>query len=147
MRTLCQCPRPETVLGRCVDRLGLALERLQQHEPGELIHEVYRSACTREFEIILRESVRLLRRHLRPYFGSDHRANSLTHKDVFRYAARHGLISIQECERWLGYWDDWNKASCLHDEDFPEAPLSLLPQLIEDARELTRVITEAPADE
>ena len=40
MRTLCQCPRPETVLGRCVDRLGLAHERLQQHEPRELIHEI-----------------------------------------------------------------------------------------------------------
>ena len=147
MRTSGQRPRPETVLRRCVDRLDLALEQLQKHEPGELIYEVYWPACTREFEIILARSVRLLRRHLRPYFGADRRADSLTHREVFRYAARHGLISIQECERWLGYRDDWERASYLHGEDLPEATLSLLPQLIEDAREITKVMSKAPADE
>ncbi len=134
-------------LERCIARLALALEHLRQNQPGELICEVYRSACTREFEIILTRSAKLLRRHLRPFFGADSRADSLTHREVFRHAARHGLISVEGCERWLGYRDDWNRTSYLHDENLPEAMLSVLPQLIEDARELTRVISEMRADE
>ena len=134
-------------LERCVARLDLALEHIQQHEPGELIYEVYRSACIREFETIVRESVRLLRRHLGQYFGSDHRADGLTYRDVFRYAARHGVISIKECERWFGYRDLLERVSYHLDEDFTETTLFMLKQLGGDARELSGRMSAETADE
>ena len=133
-------------LERRVARLDLALAHIRQHEPGELIHEVYRSACIREFETIVRESVRLLRRHLRQYFGSNHRADSLTYRDVFRYAARHGVISIKECERWFGYRDHLERASYHMDEDFTETTLFMLKQLGDDVRNLSGRVSAETAD-
>ena len=134
-------------LVRCVARLDLALERLQRHEPRDLIYEVYRSACIREVDTIVGESVRLLRRHLGQYFGSDHRVARLIYRDVYRYAARHGLISIEECERWFGYRDHWDRAPYQLDEDFTETTLSMLRQLVDDARELARTMSMEAADE
>ena len=95
----------------------------------------------------MEESVRLLRRHLRQYFGSDHRSDSLTYSDVSRHASRHDLISIKECERWFNYRDHWDRASYHLDEDFTETTLSMPQQLVGDARELTRNMSMETADE
>ena len=92
-------------LERCIMRLELALEHLGQHESGEFIYEVFRSACVKEFELIVEQCGSLLRRRLRPFFSSNRRADNLTYKDIFRYAAKHGLISIEQCERWFSYRD------------------------------------------
>ena len=93
------------------------------------------------------ESACLLRRHLRQYFGSNHRSDSLTYRDVFRYAARHELISIDECERWFGYRAHLDRAPHHLDEDFTETALFMLKQLADDARELTKTMSMEAADE
>ena len=129
-------------LTRCIGTLELALEQLQRHEPGEFIYEVFRSACVKEFEIILEQSGSLLRRRLRPYFASNRQADRLAFRDIFRYAAKHGLISLQECERWFEYRDNRNDTAHLYGEDFAETTLTLLPDFISDAKKLARVITE-----
>lgn len=130
-------------LSRCIGTLDLAIEQLKQHEPGEFIYEVFRSACVKEFEIILEQSGSLLRKRLRSYFASNRQADTLVFKDVFRYAARHGLISMDACERWLEYRDHRNETAHLYGEEFAETTLVLLPRFISDAEELARVISEA----
>lgn len=129
-------------LSRCIGTLDLALEQLKQHEPGEFIYEVFRSACVKEFEIILEQSGSLLRKRLRPYFASNRQSDTLVFKDIFRYAARHGLISTEACERWLEYRDHRNETAHLYGEEFAGTTLVLLPQFIEDAGQLARVISE-----
>ena len=131
-------------LMRCIGTLELALKQLQQHEPGEFIYEVFRSACVKEFEIILEQSGSLLKKRLRPYFASNRQADSLAFKDIFRYAAKHGLISVQACERWFEYRDNRNDTAHLYGEDFAETTLALLPQFIADAKELASVVSEDP---
>ena len=105
---------------------------------------MFRSACVKEFEIILEQSGSLLRKRLRPYFASNRQADTLVFKDVFRYAVRHGLISMDACERWLEYRDHRNETAHLYGEEFAETTLVLVPQFIADAEELERVISEAP---
>ena len=129
-------------LERCVTRLELALEQLRQHETGEFIYEIFRSACVKEFEIIVEQCGSLLRRRLRPFFSSNRQADSLTYKDVFRYAAKHSLVSLQQCERWFSYRDHRNDTAHLYGEDFAETTLPLLPQFVDDARDLAGVISE-----
>ena len=129
---------------RCIGTLELALDQLRRHEPGEFIYEVFRSACVKEFEIILEQSGSLLKKRLRPYFASNRQADSLAFKDIFRYAAKHGLISVQACERWFEYRDNRNDTAHLYGEDFAETTLTLLPQFIADSKELAQLISEAP---
>lgn len=45
---------------RCIRTLERALELLQQSAPGSLEYDLYRSACVKEFEIILEQSGKLL---------------------------------------------------------------------------------------
>ena len=129
-------------LERCVMRLELALDQLGQHESGEFIYEVFRSACVKEFEIIVEQCGSLLRRRLRPYFSSNRQADRLTYKDIFRHGAKHGLISIEQCERWFNYRDHRNDTAHLYGRDFAEKTLPMLPQFVEDARDLAGVISE-----
>ena len=88
-------------LVRCIDTLESAFEQLRQHEPSDTLYDIFRAAAVKEFEIILEQCGSLLRRRLRPYFASKRQAGRLTFKDVFRYAAKHGLISVSTSERWF----------------------------------------------
>ena len=45
-------------LNRCISTLRAAWEGLQQREPGDMlydIHDIYRAACVKEFELVLVE--------------------------------------------------------------------------------------------
>ena len=90
-------------LNRCISTLRSAWEGLQQCEPGDVLYDIYRAACVKEFELVLEQSGRLLKRRLRPFFASNRQADQLYFNDIFRYAAKHCLISDDACERWLEY--------------------------------------------
>ena len=133
-------------LTRCILTLEVALEQLQQYDVDDISYDIYRAACVKEFELILEQSGSLLKRRLRPYFASNRQADSLTFKNLFRHAAKHGLISVESCERWLEYRDNRNDTTHQYGEGFAETTLKLLPQFVADAKELAQVITEAEDD-
>ena len=117
-------------LNRCIDTLRAAWEGLQQREPGDVLYDIYRAACVKEFELVLAQSGRLLKRRLRPYFASNRQADQLYFNDIFRYAAKHCLISEDACERWLEYRATRNDTAREYGENFAEGTLELLPQFI-----------------
>ena len=123
-------------LDRCIETLEAAFEQLQQHERGDILYDVLRAACVKEFELVLEQSGQLLRKRLRQWFVSNRQANRLTFKNIFRHAAKHGLISTESCERWLEYCDHRNDTAHLSGEAFADATLDLLPAFIADAMEL-----------
>ena len=129
-------------LDRCVGTLRSAWEGLQEYEPGEMLHEIYRAACVKEFERVLEQSGRLLKRRLRPFFASNRQADELNFNGIFRYAAKHCLIDDQSCERWLAYRACRNETAHEYGEHYAERTLALLPQFIVDVEALTRVIEE-----
>ena len=133
-------------LVRCIDTLESAFVQLQQRNPDDSLYDIFRAASVKEFELVLEQSGSLLKKRLRPYFASNRQTDRLTFKNAFRYAAKHGLTSVETCERWFTYRDNRNDTAHDYGEGFAETTLTLLPSFIEDARELARVIAEGEDD-
>ena len=129
-------------LARCIRTLEAAFEQLQQEEADSLPYDIYRSACVKEFEIVLDRCGSLLKIRLCPYFSSNRQADRLSFKDRFRHAAKHSLITVESCERWLQYRDSRNDTAHHYGEDFAETTMALLPSFISDAKSLAEVLAE-----
>jgi len=115
-------------------------------DDDNVIYDIYRAACVKEFELVLEQSGKLLRKRLAAFFASNQQADRLTFKDLFRYAAKHALIDTDTVERWLDYRDNRNATAHDYGRDFAETTLKLLPVFIVDAKALVDMI-EAAEDE
>lgn len=107
---------------------------------------MYRSACIKEFEIILEQSGKLLRKVLKPWFHSSKEADKLFFKDIFRQAVLRSLITPETCEQWLEYRDNCNNTAHDYGVNFAEETLQLLPRFIADANALAQVIKQQHND-
>lgn len=129
---------------RCIASLERAIREIEALEDkNDVLYEIFRAACVKEFELVLEQSGKLLRKRLAAYFASNRQADRLNFKDLFRHAARHDLMGTDAVERWLGYRDHRNDTAHDYGEDFAEATLALLPGFIEDARSLADMIEQA----
>ena len=133
-----------TFLRRCIASLERAVEGIERlDDSGDVMYDIFRAACVKEFELVLEQSGKLLRKRLAAYFASNRQADRLNFKNLFRHAARHDLITTDAVERWLGYRDHRNDTAHDYVEDFAEATLPLLPEFIEDAKSLADMIEQA----
>ena len=131
---------------RCIAALEQAYDGLNQQPDDSLLYDIYRAACVKEFEIILEQTGKLLKKCLKPYFASNKQVDQLVFKEIFRHAAKHGLISLEEVERWLAYRDNRNDTAHDYGASFADETLVLLPQFIVDARRLNEVIDNQPPE-
>lgn len=133
-------------LNRCIQTLDQAFHLLQKSDPESLDYDMYRSATIKEFEIILEQSGKLLKKCLKPYFHSSKAVDKLAFKAIFRHAAQHDLLTIEEAERWLIYRD--NRNSTAHDYGLwlAEKTLPLMAQFIVDAKSLLKTINDSQDD-
>ncbi len=131
-----------TFLRRCLGTLDHALAAWQRHDRDDVEYDVFRAACVKEFELVLEQSGKLLKKRLIPYFANSRQVDRLVFKDVFRHAAKHGVINADACERWLEYRDNRNETAHDYGEVFAEATLALLPSFLADARELADRLEE-----
>lgn len=129
-----------TFLNRCIATLDKAFGLFQQTSAETIDHDMYRSACIKEFEIILEQCGKLLRKVLKPYFHSSAAVDQLVFKDLFRHAALRKIITNEEVERWLIYRDNRNNTADDYGVNFAEEALALLPAFIEDAKNLVAAI-------
>lgn len=129
-----------TYLERCIKTLEKAFTLLTNTNPESIDYDLYRSACIKEFEIIMEQSGKLLRKVIKPYFHSSKVVDKLVFKDVFRQAVLRSIISAESCERWLEYRDNRNNTAHDYGEIFAEETLILLPQFIVDASMLAESI-------
>lgn len=127
---------------RCIATLNRAFDGLNQQPQDSDMYDIYRAACVKEFEIILEQTGKLLKKCLKPYFASSKQVDQLLFKDIFRQAAKHGLISLDEAERWLIYRDNRNDTAHDYGEGFANETLRLLPQFIQDARRISEVFQQ-----
>jgi nucleotidyltransferase substrate binding protein (TIGR01987 family) len=134
-----------TFVARCVATLYKAVTLLQTANPESLEYDLYKSACIKEFEIILEQCGKLLRKALKSYFHSPKAADALTFKDIFRQATLHNLIEVDTCERWLVYRDNRNSVAHDYGINFAQETLILLPQFVIDANELIDIINNQNA--
>ncbi|MFZ2726942.1 MAG: nucleotidyltransferase substrate binding protein [Methylococcaceae bacterium] len=129
---------------RCIGTLERAFNLLNTQNNDSDLYDIYRAACVKEFEIILEQSGKLLKKCLKPYFASPKQVDKLSFKDIFRYCAKHDLISLEEAERWLDYRDNRNDTAHDYGAGFADDTLLLLPQFIIDATRLNEVIKNQP---
>lgn len=135
-----------TFLRRCIATLKLALEHLAGAAEEDILYDLHRAACVKEFELVLEQSGKLLRKRLAPYFASNRQADRLVFKDLFRHAAKHGLIDADAVERWIGYRDNRNQTAHDYGSGFAEATLKLLTRFMSDAIALADMIESDPDD-
>lgn len=133
-------------LERCISALEKAVELFLKSDAVSVESDMYRSACVKEFEIILEQCGKLLKKVLKPYFHSPKEVDKLTFKSIFRHAATHSLISIEATERWLVYRDNRNSTAHDYGASFAEETIKLLPQFIKDAQQITLVIKSSDND-
>lgn len=129
-------------LERCVNTLEKAYQKLLLVDPGsdDLEYDMYRSAIIKEFEVILEQSGKLLKKIITPYFHSKKAVDRLTFKDIFRSAGNHDLLTIDEVERWLQYRDNRNLTAHDYGFDLAEKTLPLMPNFIKDINSLINLI-------
>jgi hypothetical protein len=133
-----------SLLTHCTQAPARALALLQQSAPESVEYELYRSACVKEFEIIIEQAGKLLKKALRPYYANPRQADGLVYKDIFRTAVQHALLSVAEVERWLAYRDNRNTTAHDYGVGFAEATLKLLPQFVTDAASLATTLHGKP---
>lgn len=104
------------------------------------MYDIFRAACVKEFELVLEQSGKLLRKRLAAYFSTNLQADRLVFKDLFRHAARHGLMASDAVERWIGYRDHRDSTAHDYGEEFAETTLALLPRFIDDTKLLATMI-------
>ncbi len=113
---------------------------MQQANEEQIEYDLYRSACIKEFEIILEQSAKLLKKALAPYFDSSKTADQLTFKNTFRNAVLRSMMTADTCERWLEYRDIRNHTAHDYGVNFAEETIKILPGFISDASELSAMI-------
>ena len=133
-------------LRRCIDTLESMSDALNRSSPEETVYDMYSNVCIEKFELVLEQSGKLLKKRLRSWFASNRQADRLTFRDTFRHAAKHDLIPVDACERWLEYRDNRNHTGNDHSEAFEKSTLELLPDLIKDARALATAVEELNDD-
>jgi nucleotidyltransferase substrate binding protein (TIGR01987 family) len=131
-----------TYVRKCIATLDKAYRLIRETGEGDLHYDLYRSAVVKEYEIILEQCGKLLRKALKPYFHSSMEVDRLYFKDVFRHAVLRGIITDEACERWLIYRDTRNDTAHDYGVQFANETLKLVPQFIEDAKGLADAIDQ-----
>ena len=127
------------LLRRCILSLEVAINEIDSSRDSVLF-DMHRDACLHRFEQVLEQSGKLLRKRLADYFASNRHADRLAYRDLFRHAAKHGLMDADAAERWRHYRG--NRDDLAHDrgEGFSETTLKLLPAIIDDAKALADTV-------
>ncbi len=125
---------------KCLVSLELAYEHWKLLSKDDRMYDIFRAACIKEFELILEQSGKLLKKALKPYFATSKELDRLTYKDIFRHAAKHSLIELVETERWFLYRDSRNETAYEYGEDLAEKTMNLLTDFICDTKKLILII-------
>jgi Nucleotidyltransferase substrate binding protein like len=135
-----------TYLERCISTLDKAYGLLGNANQEDIDYDMYRSACVKEYEIILEQCGKLLRKALKPYYHSSKAVDQLNFKEVFRQATVRSMITLELCERFLEYRDNRNNTAHDYGVNFAEETLLLLPNFIIDATLLAATIKQQDND-
>jgi nucleotidyltransferase substrate binding protein (TIGR01987 family) len=130
-------------LEKCINSLELSYKLLQQQDKNTTLYNVYRSACVKEFELILEQSGKLLKKAMEPNFANNKELDALTFKDIFRYAHKHSLLDENAVLNWFEYRDSRNQTAHNYGEILAEITLGLVPKFIIDSKNLVLQIEKA----
>lgn len=127
-------------LQKCIDTLEKSYQLIKTVDEDTIDYEMYRNSLVKGFEMTLEQSGKLLKKVLRPYFATKRSADTLFFKDIFRNAAKHGLLDDETVERWFKYCDNRNSTAHDYGVGFAQDTLSLIDNFLADVKQLKKVI-------
>lgn len=127
---------------QCLKTLESALQYLDKADPESIDYEVFRNAVIKGFELSLEISGKLLRKALKNYSADSREVDAMVFKDIFRNAAKHGLIEQESVKGWFAYRDNRNNTAHDYGIAFAKQTLKLLPSFLKDAYSLEKNIRE-----
>ena len=123
-------------LKRCTGTLESSLELYRRAEADSIDQEVFRNAIVKGYELTQETVFKLLKRALKDFGHGGKKLDATPVKDILRLAATHGLMTIDEVERWFAYRDNRNSTAHDYGEGFAKETLVLLPGFVRDAKTL-----------
>lgn len=130
-------------LQRCIDTLRQSIKLLTPKKSDSIEYEIYRNATVKGYELTLETAGKLLKKAIKPYFANPKEVDQLVFKEIFRHAAKHGLLTIDETARWFVYRDNRNNTAHDYGIGFAEDTLQLLPTFVDDAQRLKEALDHA----
>ncbi len=127
-------------LNRCIDTLESSLTLYRQADPGSTNQEVFRNAIVKGYELTQETAFKLIKRALKDYGHGGKKLDATPVKELLRLSATHGLMSVEEVERWFAYRDNRNDTAHDYGEGFAMETLALLPGFIADAKTLEAIL-------
>jgi len=127
-------------LQRCIETLRFSLVFYQRAEAGSVDQEVFRNAIVKGYELAQETAFKLLRKALKAFGHSSKTLNELPVKEVLRMAAVHGLMTVEQVERWFRYRDNRNNTAHDYGETFASETLVLIPDFLHDIAALVDVL-------
>ncbi|MFZ5594784.1 MAG: nucleotidyltransferase substrate binding protein [Pseudomonadota bacterium] len=127
-------------LKRCISTLESSLALYQKAEPNSIDQEVFRNAIVKGYELTQETAFKLIKRALKDYGHGGKKLDATPIKELLRLAATHGLMTVEEVERWFAYRDNRNNTAHDYGEGFAKETLTLLPGFIADAKTLEAVL-------
>jgi nucleotidyltransferase substrate binding protein (TIGR01987 family) len=129
-------------LKRCISTLESSLAMYREAVPESIDQEVFRNAIVKGYELVQETSFKLLKRALKDFGHGGKKLDATPVKEILRLAATHGLMTLEEVERWFAYRDNRNNTTHDYGEGFAKETLVLLPGFIADAKLLETALRD-----
>ena len=129
-------------LKRCIQTLHSSLTFYERAAPDSIDQEIYRNAIVKGYELAQETSFKLIKKALRDFGYGAKKLDTTPVKDVLRLSATHGLMTLEEVERWFTYRDNRNNTAHDYGEGFAKETLNLIPNFITDVTRLEAVLRE-----
>ena len=75
-----------------------------------------------------------------PFFATKKAVDTLSFKDIFRYANKHSLLGEKAVERWFEYRDNRNNTAHDYGVEFAQKTLTLIDGFLADVEKLKTII-------
>lgn len=129
-------------LRRCMQTLNSSLTLYRQAEAGSIDQEVFRNAIVKGYELAQETAFKLLIKALKAYGHGGQKLAQTPVKELLRLAATHGLMTLDEVERWFRYRDNRNNTAHDYGEYFANETLVLIPAFLQDIDTLAAVLEQ-----
>lgn len=129
-------------LKRCISTLESSLAMYREAAAESIDQEVFRNAIVKGYELAQETSFKLLKRALKDFGHGGKKLDATPVKELLRFAATHGLMTVAEVERWFAYRDNRNNTAHDYGEGFAKQTLVLLPGFIADAKLLETALRD-----
>ncbi len=112
---------------------AVALYQRAVTENEAIDQEIFRMAIVKGFERTQEVCFKLIKRRLKDFGHGGRKLEATPVKELLRLAAQHGLLTLEEVERWFLYRDNRNDTAHDYGEAFAQETLVLMAGFIHDA--------------